>query len=62
MRSRHPAAFNRLRDNAPTCNDPLLKDMAYRSKRLAQGVNADSETGALKDFLCDLVERVELED
>ena len=30
--------------------------------QMAQGVNVDSETGALKDFLRDLVEWVELED
>ena len=38
------------------------QDVRAMLGQLAQGINVNSETGALKDFLRDMVEWVELED
>jgi uncharacterized protein YdaU (DUF1376 family) len=47
---------------AEAMRDIRESDVRAILNQMAQGVNIDSETGALKDFLRDLVEWVELED
>ena len=47
---------------AAAMRDIRESDVRAMLSQMAQGANVDSETGALKDFLRDLVEWVELED